>query len=437
MSAVTIYREFRRLQRSQWHNESRLRERRQRKFLELIRHAYETVPFYRQSFERAGVVPDAIKGLEDLHRLPVLSKRDVQAAGLEAMTSTAFPSADLLSTRTTGSTGRPLTVRLDRHWISVQKALFLRALAAAGYRPGDRMMILTEDIESRSTPRWLRWSYFPYNEAPDRLLHSFNSLRPKLLYGWVTPLRRLALYARDNAKDLHRPRSVITTAEALDPMTRQLLREVFGTEPYEFYGLTETGSAAWECASHDGFHLSEDSLITEFPDAAGGSRASRLIVTNLELKAMPFIRYETGDVVTLKPDVPCQCGRPSRRIAQVEGRSVDCVRLGDGRLVLPYDFTFVLKQIEGLNRYQVVHEDLDAFKVRYEGPSAGEDNRAKEIRMAIAGLVGPDAQVQVCRVDNLDPPAGQKFRIVESKLAAPNQEGLGSRIPVAVEDHIK
>jgi hypothetical protein len=57
--------------------------------------------------------------------------------------------------------------------------------------------------------------------------------------------------------------------------------------------------------------------------------------------------------------------------------------------------------------------------------------------MAIAGLVGPDAQVQVCRVDNLGPPAGQKFRIVESKLAAPNQEELGSRTPVAVEDHIK
>jgi hypothetical protein len=57
--------------------------------------------------------------------------------------------------------------------------------------------------------------------------------------------------------------------------------------------------------------------------------------------------------------------------------------------------------------------------------------------MAIASLVGPDAQVQVCRVDNLDPPAGQKFRIVESKLAAPNQEGLGSRIPVAVEDRVK
>ena len=57
--------------------------------------------------------------------------------------------------------------------------------------------------------------------------------------------------------------------------------------------------------------------------------------------------------------------------------------------------------------------------------------------MAIAGLVGADAQVQVCRVENLDPPAGQKFRIVESKLAAPNQEGLGSRIPIAVEDHTK
>jgi phenylacetate-CoA ligase len=280
-------------------------------------------------------------------------------------------------------------------------------------------MILTEDIDSRSTPRWLRWSYIPYNAAPDRLLHRFNRLRPKLLYGWVTPLRRLALYARESATDLHQPRSVITTAEALDPATGQLLREVFGAEPYEFYGLTETGTTAWECASHDGYHLSEDTLIAEFPDFAHGSPVSRLILTNLELKAMPFIRYETGDIVTLKSDVSCQCGRPSRRIAQVEGRNVDCVRLGDGRLVLPYEFTFVLKQIKGINRYQVVQEDLAVFNVRYEGPHAGEAKRAEEIRMVIAGLVDADAQVHVSRTDNLDPPAGQKFRIVESRLALP------------------
>jgi phenylacetate-CoA ligase len=413
---ATILSAFLKLSRSQWQDRAKLRRLQDRKLRSLVRHAYETVPFYKEWFDRAAVRPQAIRTVEDLPMLPVLSKSDMQAAGALSLTSTAFPSTSLTSALTSGSTGRPLTIRYDRPWRSVQRALFLRALWATGYRPGDRVVILTDHLEDRSTPPWMRWSYLPYSQPPGALLQALDRIRPAILYGWVTPLRRLALHARRHGLLAHRPKALVTTAESLDGATRQLLHETFGSEPFEFYGLSESGTAAWECHCHDGLHFSEDTLIPEFPDLAEGAAASRLIVTNLDLYAMPFLRYDTGDVVVLKPSGGCACGRLTRRVERIEGRSVDCVQSTAGRVVLPYELTCAVEHIMGLERYKIVQTQRDAFAFHYEGPSEGAEERAATVRAAIAKVVGDDARVAVDRVDNLDPPTGRKFRIVESRL---------------------
>jgi len=120
---ATILSAFLKLSRSQWQDRAKLRRLQDRKLRSLVRHAYETVPFYKEWFDRAAVRPQAIRTVEDLPMLPVLSKGDMQAAGALSLTSTAFPSTSLTSALTSGSTGRPLTIRYDRPWRSVQRAL--------------------------------------------------------------------------------------------------------------------------------------------------------------------------------------------------------------------------------------------------------------------------------------------------------------------------
>ncbi|MCZ6463813.1 MAG: hypothetical protein O7A09_05705 [Proteobacteria bacterium] len=384
------------------------------------------MPFYREHWDAAGVTPEAIRSLDDLDRLPVVSKREMQAAGPEAITSTAFDPTSLVSARTSGSSGRPFTVRFDPRWLSVRRAMFARALMAAGYRPGRRLLMLTGG-DKRQPPAWYRWRYASYKEEPARLLDELERFRPFALYGWVTPLRELARHALETGRPpYHRPSVIVTTAETLDAATRRLLHETFGARVFELYGLTEMGTAAAPCPSTSTstgvFHLAEDVCLTEFrelPEGTAEGGATPLVMTNLELYATPFIRFDTGDLGVPRSasgGERCSCGRSLARIERIEGRLVDSIRLGSGRMISPFQLTIELERIPGIDRYQVIQEDTDRFTVRYEGSEKGADEREQAARRALAAVVGPRCEIRTERRPNLDPPPGQKFRVVESRL---------------------
>jgi phenylacetate-CoA ligase len=395
-----------------------LRRLQERKLRRVVEHAYRTVPFYRERWDRAGVTPGSVRSLEDLARLPIVSKREMQAAGPDALTSRAFEPAALVAERTSGSSGRPFTVRFEARWLSVRSALFVRALWAAGYRPGSKLLMLGSG-ERRPPPRISRWRSLSYHAAPGRILDELDRFRPDLLYGWVTPLRQLAVDVQATGRVPHAPRAIVTTAETLDAATRRLLEGAFATRVFELYGLTEMGTAAWQCPRGEGFHFAEDVAIPEFPDASGAEhRATRLVMTNLELRATPFIRFETGDLAVPAVAERCACGRSFARMQRVEGRLVDCVRLRDGRVVSPFQLTLELERVAGLERYQVVQDEVDRFTVRYEGPETDRDSREREARRALERVLGADCRVALERHASLDPPPGRKFRVVESRVAA-------------------
>jgi phenylacetate-coenzyme A ligase PaaK-like adenylate-forming protein len=113
----------------------------------------------------------------------------------------------------------------------------------------------------------------------------------------------------------------------------------------------------------------------------------------------------------------CACGRTFRRIPQVSGRLVDCLRLPGGRLLSPYTITLALESVQGLNRYQVLQEQSDVVIVRYESRTTDTAMSAADaVRRALSELVGKDVRIDVCREDTINPPAGQKFRVVESRI---------------------
>lgn len=376
------------------------------------------MPFYRDRWDAAGIGPESIRSLDDLARIPIVSKREMQAAGPEAITSTAFDAASLVEARTSGSSGRPFTIRFDARWLSVRRALFGRALMAAGYRPGRRLLMLTGG-DKQQPPAWYRWRYASYKEEPARLLDELERFRPFAVYGWVTPLRELARHARETGWQAHRPFVIVTTAETLDEATRRLLSETFGARVFELYGLTEMGTAASPCPSAGGFHLAEDVCLTEFPDEPTKGDAAPIVMTNLELYATPFIRFDTGDLaVPVSGDSVerCACGRSLARIERIEGRLVDSVRLDSGRVISPFQLTIELEKIPGIERYQIIQEDVNRFTVRYEGSELGSDERERAARRALVAVVGPRCEVRTERHENLDPPPGRKFRVVESRL---------------------
>lgn len=411
MSAVVLMRHALRLRRSQWLNRDALQRLQAQKLQRLVHHAYETVPFYHRRFEQAGLRPGDIRTPADLQHLPVTTRADLQACDPAQLTSSAFDSTALVAEHTSGSTGRPFSMHFDRRFVAVRNALFARALGVAGYRPGQSLMLVTSP-RTKPPRRWLNWHYVSIELSPQELLVQYQRIRPRVLYGCVTPLRQLALALEGSP--VARPAAVVTTAESLDAPTRARLESAYAAPVFDVYGLTEMGLVGFECDRHDGYHLSQETTITELLTPPGES-AGRVVMTNLELYAMPLIRYETGDIAVAHDGGQCACGRASQRLARVEGRLLDSVRTAEGTTISPYRVTLALEHIAGIERYQVVQEGIDDFTVRVQGSSA---IRGEAVGDALRAVVGAAARVRLETCHSLDAPAGTKFRVVASRLPA-------------------
>jgi phenylacetate-CoA ligase len=381
-------------------NAREIRARQEAGLIALVEHAVMTVPFWRERFAAAGLGAGDIRSLEDLTRIPVVRRTELQAADPGSLVSSAFP-------------------HFDPGFVATRDALFLRALGAAGYRPGQRLMLVTSS-ERRSAP--LRaWFYASLADDPEVLLQDLNRFRPAVLYGCVTPLRRLARLIRASGRPAHRPRAIVTTAEALGPSARRVLRDAFSSEPFDLYSLTETGTIGWECDQHRGYHVSEETAIVELLPTETEGEERRVIVTNLALRGMPLLRFESGDLGVAGSGEPCACGCGPIRIRRVEGRAVDRVRLPDGRMVSPYRFTLGLERIDGIERYQVVQEAIDDFRIRIE-TRAFDEALETRIRHAVSDLVGANARITIRPEETLRVAPGTRFRVVESRAGgAPGQ----------------
>jgi phenylacetate-coenzyme A ligase PaaK-like adenylate-forming protein len=385
-----------------------------RKLRRRVLHAYNTIPLYRHKLDSAGIAPGDLQMLKDIRYLPVMQKEELLGASAQERISRAFSPNELHSERTTGTSGHTFDIVFEGRWQGVRQAMFLRALFAAGYRPGSRIILLTPR-ERAQPPSFLGWRYFPHDLPAPQFVEQLNTFRPHIVYGRVTPLRVLAGYLVD-AGIKAGIRSVVTTAEALDNRSRALLQDAFGAPVYDIYGLTESGALGWECREHAGYHLSEDVVITEFDDAATSNGARPLLVTNLDLFALPIIRYACGDLVTPGLASTCACGRRFRTLARLDGRSMDAVRLADGSLIAPTTVLEAIESIPGVFRYQLVQEDIDRLVFRFLSLPGDERRIAGAARAALQQIAGSHCVISISRVDSLEPSRGQKYRLVVSEL---------------------
>jgi phenylacetate-CoA ligase len=408
--ALSIAADIWRLDRAQWHSRDRLHRLQHQKLHVLCEHAYKTVPFYRMRFREAGIVPADIRSLDELARIPITTRAQLQAMADEHRTSSAFRSHQLTVSLTSGSTGRPFRIYRDPGAMGLRKALFIRALRAAGFRFGDRVLLVANP-PATVPPPWTRWRYVPRDVAPEVQLHELETFRPAVLYGMATTLRLLALHLQKAGRRASCPRIVITTGESLDGGTRALLENSFGAPVFDVYGAVEGGTIAWECQHHNGLHIAEDAAIVELVPAGRGD-VQQVVLTNLENRGMPLIRYEIGDLATFADDRPCPCGRHFRRLARIEGRLLDCVRLTDGSLVSPYRFEHTLEQVPGVRRFQVIQDRQGQILIRLEG--AEDPGVSARATSAVQKLVGDALSIVTTWAISLDPQPGEKFRLVRS-----------------------
>lgn len=317
----------------------------------LVAHAYERVPLYRRLYDEAGFRPDMFRSLDDLPRIPALSKTALrEAARGEAMARGVDP-ATCQVVSTSGSTGMPLQIVLGRFERCWRRAVAWRILFEHGFRWTDRTL---EIRMSRGRVYGIqRLGIAPKDwvsimDPPQEWARRLARHRHACVVAGAGTLELLSEAAQRAA--VRPPRLVISDSEPLTPHARARVRAALGTDPVDVYGLEEVSNFAWECERHAGLHVSADSHVVEV--AAPTGEPGPLLVTALGMWTMPIIRYETGDIAAWAT-APCRCGRTLPVLSAVHGRSVDSITVADGRRLLWPFFHELLGEDSDILQWQV------------------------------------------------------------------------------------
>jgi phenylacetate-CoA ligase len=368
------------LLRSEWHSLHELRALQERELKRLVRHAALNVPHYRDAFARAGVGPEDVQTLDDLGRLPLLTRADARAT--REQRRSVMPPLPEIWKSTSGSTGEPLLFGYDagsEHW---RNAVKLRGYGWAGWRPGSPTIhfwgsldgLYDKDWNKKAkvaVDRFLRRELFIDSNARseqdlERMVAVIRSFHPQVLVSYAQAAAELARYInRTNARSWN-DLNVICGAERLFPHDRAELQQAFGPNVFETYGSREFMLIASECDAHAGLHVSMENLIveilveegTELRPARPGE-TGQVVVTDLHNYGMPFIRYVNGDLAVLAEPGRCACGRALERLARVDGRTNDAIRDAEGRSIDAVFFNVMFSVLGGkVRQFQAVqHKD--------------------------------------------------------------------------------
>ena len=413
------------LSRNQWRRSIDL-ERRQFKTLQtLVRHAYATVPFYRDLYNGWGVSPGDLKAPDDLRRFPIVTRQALQMTPQDQLVAQGTNLDRCLRSRTSGSTGVPLEILFEGSDRSAMNPSFLRAYLSWGLRPWHRVATLQARPERLGKISWyqnlgiFRTRVLSSRDEPARWIEALKQWRPTMLHGYSLTLKLLAEALERTSSDALRIPLVTSTSGVLDEAARRRLASTLGARVVDIYASDEAGSViAWECPRCPGYHLSSDTVLTEFMNDGRPARPGEdaaVVITNLTGRTMPMIRYDQGDVARMSDERPV-CGRGFPLMEGVRGRAGDFIMLRSGRKLTPHPFFLVLDHALGVGRWQIVQEAVDHIRVSVTMPGGHTNDALDAIRRAISELVDDEAVIDVSVVDSLRESSRSKLRSVISKL---------------------
>lgn len=402
----------------------------------LLKHAYETVPYYRRIFRERALSPIDIRSVDDLTKLPVLSKADIRR-NFEDLVSRDFPESGLIPSES-GGTGDQIKFYNTREETSWIFAAEYRAYGWSGYRLGDPCFMLWGspiDVSKYSSMlgrftnaldrKLVLNTYVLSDEVLGKLACMLKKFNPEIIRGYASSVYMIAKYMLENDIDNVRPRAVITSAETLLNYMRKTIKEAFGCPVFDFYGSREIGSLAAECEEHSGYHISAENVALEFVkegEHVANEEDGVILATNLRNFGMPFIRYEIGDVGRPSNEV-CGCGRGLPLMSSIEGRVSQFMAVYDKRLgrVIPVStaapgvFSMALMHVP-LERYQIVQESLDRVVIKAVRGKGYLQRHTDFILDHLHKYLGDSITMHVEFVDYLPPLPSGKRSVFVSKI---------------------
>lgn len=402
-----------------------------------VRHVYAHVPYYKNLMDQKGVTPDDIRSVDDLHKLPFLTKDDLRDAYPYGLL--AVPRSEAVRIQSTsGTTGRRVVAFYTQHDIDLWDDCCARAIVAAGGTKDDVVHVsygyglFTGGPGLNGGSHKLGSLTLPMSSGnTDRQIQFMCDLGSTILC--CTPSYAAYLGETINERGLRdkiKLKAGIFGAEAWSEEMRQDIQRSLGIKAYDIYGLTEISGpgVSFECSEQTGMHINEDHFIAEIINPVTGEvlpegEKGELVFTCITKEAFPLLRYRTRDICVLTRK-KCSCGRTHVKMSKPMGRSDDML-IVKGVNVFPSQIETVLLGKGYPANYQILVERVnnsDKLEVQVEmTPEMFSDtvgqvaSREKELVDALKAMLGIYAQVQLVAPKTIARSEGKAVRIIDKR----------------------
>ncbi len=408
------------------------------KLVKQVKHVYENVEYYRNLMDEKGVKPEDIKGIDDLHKLPFLSKADLRDAYPYGLL--AKPLSECVRIHSTsGTTGRRVVAFYTQNDVDLWEDCCARAIVATGCTNEDVCQVaygyglFTGGAGLHGGSHKVGSLTLPMSSGnTERQVQFMMDLKATLLC--CTP--SYAAYIGESLKEQgYKPEDIplkagIFGAEPWTEEMRHNIENTLGIKAYDIYGLTETSGpgVAFECSEQSGMHVNEDHFYAEIIDPDTGEvlpdgEKGELVFTALDKEAFPLLRYRTRDICVLSRE-KCSCGRTLIKMAKPMGRTDDMLIIR-GVNVFPSQIETVLLKEGYEPNYQIIVDRVnnnDTFEVNVEmSPEQFTDKVSEILAMeksladAMKIMLGINPKVRLVAPKSIVRSEGKAVRVVDKR----------------------
>ena len=407
------------------------------RFMEQVKHVWENVPYYRKKMEDSGVTIDDIKSVDDLHKLPFLTKDDLREAYPYGLMGKPLSECVRIQS-TSGTTGKRVIAFYTQEDIDLWETCCARAIVAAGGTNEDVCQVCYGYGLFTGGPGLNGGSHkvgcltLPMSSGnTDRQLQFMTDLGSTILCCTPSYAAYLAESIHEKGiQDQIKLKAGIFGAEAWSEEMRRDIEQKLGIKAYDIYGLTELSGpgVSFECSEQRGMHINEDHFIAEIIDPKTGEvlpegTQGELVFTSLTKKAFPLLRYRTKDICVLSRE-KCSCGRTFIRMSKPRGRSDDML-IVKGVNVFPSQIETVLIDNGYSPNYQIIVDRVnnsDTIEVLVEmTPDLFSDEladiteREKKLVAELKSMLGIYAKVRLVAPKSIARSEGKAVRIIDNR----------------------
>ncbi len=382
------------LEKTQWWSQPELEKLQLDRLKKLLHHANDNVPYYHRIFKKIDFKPEYVKSINDLNKLPILTKEIVNK-NFNDLYARNYPNEKFILSRTGGSTAAPMRFYTDNKWEACNMGAAFRSWSWAGYNLGDKMAyVWSAPQDVQESKRYLAkirnlmlrtiWldAFTLTEENMNKYITALTRFKPKVINTYSSVIYTFAEYINNMGIDSIKPEAILTTSDMLYDYKRKSIEKAFNCEVFDYYSGRDTSLQAAECQEHFGYHLSIENAVVEFMkenEHVSPGETGNLIITDLCNYAMPFIRYDIGDLGA-PSDEKCPCGRNLPIMKSLKGRTYDYILTSDGRLLAGIFFHHILvhHEIQGIKEFQIIQETKEkiiVFIVKNEKENTEDINR--------------------------------------------------------------